>query len=116
MASPARDHRPALVRCRRAQHPRRPSGPRAGRPSSFRRRAVGLFTATESAAFGATCALPVTILMYRALTWERPPVRTSAVVFLLVGTATAFAYLLALDQLPGHLTDAMLAISSNRSR
>jgi len=54
--------------------------------------------------------------MYRALTWERPPVRTSAVVFLLVGTATAFAYLLALDQLPGHLTDAMLAISSNRSR
>ena len=86
------------------------------------RRAVGLFTATESAAFGATCALPVTILMYRALPWEifkiavAASVRTSAVVFLLVGTATAFAYLLALYQLPGHLTDAMLAISSNRSR
>jgi tripartite ATP-independent transporter DctM subunit len=35
------------------------------------------------------------------------------VVFLLVGTATAFAYLLALYRLPEHLTDLMLAISDN---
>ena len=61
----------------------------------------------------------MTILVYRALSWAdfkiavAASVRTSAVVFLLVGTATAFAYLLALYRLPEHLTDAMLAISSN---
>ena len=71
---------------------------------------------------GAIWALPVTILMYRALPWKTfkiavaASVRTSAIVFLLVGTATAFGHLLALYRLPDHLTDAMLAISSNRSR
>lgn len=79
----------------------------------------GIFTVTESAAFGTIWAIAVTVLVYRALTWERfkiavaASVRTSAVVFLLVGTATAFAYLLALYRLPEHLTDAMLAISEN---
>jgi tripartite ATP-independent transporter DctM subunit len=79
----------------------------------------GVFTVTESAAFGTIWALAVTILVYRALSWAdfkvavAASVRTSAVVFLLVGTATAFAYLLALYRLPEHLTDAMLAISSN---
>jgi len=79
----------------------------------------GVFTVTESAAFGTIWALAVTILVYRALTWDlfkvavAASVRTSAVVFLLVGTATAFAYLLALYRLPEHLTDLMLAISDN---
>jgi tripartite ATP-independent transporter DctM subunit len=79
----------------------------------------GIFTVTESAAFGAIWALVVTIAVYRALTWENfkiavaGSVRTSAVVFLLVGTATAFAYLLALYRLPDLLTEGMLAISSN---
>jgi tripartite ATP-independent transporter DctM subunit len=79
----------------------------------------GIFTVTESASFGAIWALVVTILVYRALTWTNfkiavaASVRTSAVVFLLVGTATAFAYLLALYRLPDLLTEGMLAISSN---
>jgi tripartite ATP-independent transporter DctM subunit len=79
----------------------------------------GVFTVTESAAFGAIWALAVTILVYRALSWESfkiavaASVRTSAVVFLLVGTATAFAYLLALYRVPELLTDGMLAISDN---
>ncbi len=79
----------------------------------------GVFTVTESAAFGAIWALAVTIIVYRALSWANfkiavaASVRTSAVVFLLVGTATAFAYLLALYRLPEHLTDGMLAISQN---
>ncbi len=79
----------------------------------------GVFTVTESAAFGTIWALAVTILVYRALSWESfkiavaASVRTSAVVFLLVGTATAFAYLLALYRLPELLTEGMLAISSN---
>ncbi len=79
----------------------------------------GIFTVTESAAFGTIWALLVTIVVYRNLTWENfkiavaAAVRTSAVVFLLVGTATAFAYLLALYRLPDMLTEGMLAISSN---
>ena len=79
----------------------------------------GIFTVTESAAFGTIWALLVTIVVYRNLTWENfkvavaASVRTSAVVFLLVGTATAFAYLLALYRLPDLLTGGMLAISSN---
>ncbi|NKE45057.1 TRAP transporter large permease [Roseomonas frigidaquae] len=79
----------------------------------------GVFTVTESAAFGTLWALLVTVLVYRSLTWAdfkvavAASVRTSAVVFLLVGTATAFAYLLALYRLPDLLTEGMLAISSN---
>lgn len=79
----------------------------------------GIFTVTESAAFGTIWAVLVTVLVYRNLSWAdfkvavAASVRTSAVVFLLVGTATAFAYLLALYRLPDLLTEAMLAISSN---
>lgn len=80
---------------------------------------TGVFTVTESAAFGAIWALLVTLLVYRALKWDnfviavRASVRTTAVVFLLVGTATAFAWLLAMYRLPDLLTEGMLAISSN---
>ena len=80
---------------------------------------TGIFTVTESAAFGAIWALAVTLVVYRALTWEnfvvavRASVRTTAVVFLLVGTATAFAWLLAMYRLPDLLTEGMLAISDN---
>jgi tripartite ATP-independent transporter DctM subunit len=79
----------------------------------------GVFTVTESAAFGAIWALVVTLLVYRSLSWAdfvvavQASVRTTAVVFLLVGAATAFAYLLALHQFPDLLTRAMLAISEN---
>ncbi len=71
----------------------------------------GIFTVTESAAFGTIWALLVTVFVYRALTWEafliavRASVRTTAVVFLLVGTATAFAWLLAMYRLPDLLTE-----------
>ena len=79
----------------------------------------GIFTVTESAAFGTIWAILVTFLVYRSLTWEnfvisvRASVRTTAVVFLLVGTATAFAWLLAMYRLPDLLTEGMLSISDN---
>ena len=79
----------------------------------------GVFTVTESAAFGAIWALLVTIIVYRALSWKdfciavAASVRTTAVVFLLVGTATAFAYLLALYRFADLLTVGMLSISEN---
>lgn len=80
---------------------------------------TGIFTVTESAAFGAIWALLVTLLVYRALSWGdfviavKASVRTTSVVFLLVGTATAFAWLLAMYRLPEILTEGMLAISDN---
>ena len=79
----------------------------------------GIFTVTESAAFGAIWALVVTLLVYRNLSWPdfviavKASVRTTSVVFLLVGTATAFAWLLAMYRLPELLTEGMLAISAN---
>lgn len=79
----------------------------------------GIFTVTESAAFGAIWAVLVTLIVYRNLSWESfsiavaASVRTTAVVFLLVGTATAFAYLLALYGFADMLTRGMLAISDN---
>ncbi|MFC7607624.1 TRAP transporter large permease [Teichococcus aestuarii] len=79
----------------------------------------GVFTVTESAAFGAIWAVLATLIVYRGLTWETfkialaASVRTTAVVLLLVGTATAFAYLLALYGFADMLTRGMLAISDN---
>jgi tripartite ATP-independent transporter DctM subunit len=79
----------------------------------------GVFTVTESAAFGAIWALLVTLIVYRGLSWESfkvsvaASVRTTAIVMLLVGTASAFAYLLALYQFADLLTQAMLSISDN---
>lgn len=78
----------------------------------------GVFTVTESAAMGAGWALLCTVLIYRELTWRRfcvavaQSVRTTSVVLLLVGTASGFAYLLALHRVPERLAAAMLAVSS----
>ncbi|WP_439579230.1 TRAP transporter large permease [Elioraea sp.] len=79
----------------------------------------GVFTVTESAAMGAGWAVFCTALIYRELTWQgfviavAQSVRTTSVVLLLVGTASGFAYLLALHRVPEQLATAMLAISDN---
>jgi len=79
----------------------------------------GVMTVTESGAFGAIWALVVTIFVYRELTWKafvaavRTSVRTTAMVMMLVATASAFSYLLALHQVPVMLAHAATAISSN---
>ncbi|HMA15532.1 MAG TPA: TRAP transporter large permease [Kiloniellaceae bacterium] len=79
----------------------------------------GIFTVTESGAIGVIYAIVITALAYRSLSlsdfWEavRQSVRTTAMVMILVGSATAFAYLLALYQVPAQLTALLLAISDN---
>jgi len=79
----------------------------------------GIFTVTESAAMGAGWAVLCTALIYRELSWQgfvvaiAQSVRTTAVVLLLVGTASGFAYLLALHRVPEELAAAMLAISGD---
>jgi len=80
----------------------------------------GVFTVTESGAIGCLYALTITVLAYRSLNWDAftlavaRAVRTTALVMILVGCATAFAYLLALYQVPERLTGLLFAISENR--
>ena len=80
----------------------------------------GVFTVTESGAFGAIYALLLTVFYYRSLSWQSfvlsvtGAVRTTAMVMILIAFASSFAYLLALYQVPTRLSDLLVAISDNR--
>lgn len=77
----------------------------------------GILTVTESGAFGAIYAILVTGLVYRELTWSSfkaavvQAVKTTSLVMILVGCASAFSYLLALYNVPEMLTTGLMAIS-----
>jgi len=79
----------------------------------------GVFTVTESGAIGVIYAFLITTLAYRSLSFKdfcaavAQSVRTTAMVMILVGSATAFAYLLALYRVPEQLTSLLLAISED---
>ncbi len=79
----------------------------------------GVMTVTESGAFGAIWAFFVTLLVYRELTWPAfkravlTAVRTTALVMMLVATASAFSYLLALYRVPQLLADVVTGVSDN---
>lgn len=79
----------------------------------------GVFTVTESGAFGAIYALALTAIVYRSLSFNDfkaavvQSVRTTAMVMILIGCAGAFGYLLALYQVPTLLGDALTALSDN---
>ena len=79
----------------------------------------GVFTVTESGAFGAIYAALVTLIVYRALTWERfklavaRAVRTTSMVMILVACAAAFAYMLTFYQVPSRMITFMTGISEN---
>ncbi len=80
----------------------------------------GIFTVTESGAFGAIYALLLTFFVYRTLDWEGfktsvvSAVRTTAMVMVLIGFASSFAYLLALYQVPDKLSEFILGISEEK--
>lgn len=79
----------------------------------------GVFTVTESGAFGTLYAFVVTIIVYRALTWENfktavvSSVRTTSMVMILVACAGAFAYMLTYYQVPSTMIDFMTGVSEN---
>lgn len=79
----------------------------------------GVMTVTESGAFGAIYAIAVTALVYRELTWENfkkavlKSVVTTSLVMILVGCASAFAYLLTLYRVPELLAGALTFVSDN---
>ncbi len=79
----------------------------------------GVFTVTESGAFGAIYALLLTAFYYRTLSWDAfvrsvtGAVRTTAMVMILIAFASSFAYLLALYQVPAKLSGLLVSISDN---
>ena len=79
----------------------------------------GVFTVTESAAIGVIYALAVTVLFYRSLSladfWDAvtQAIRTTAMVMILVGTAQAFSYFIALYRIPAAILAGMQGVSEN---
>jgi len=79
----------------------------------------GIFTATESSCVAVLYALVITYFVYRELDWKAflaataGAVRTTAMVLLIIGTASAFSWLMAYHQVPAALIDWMKAISDN---
>jgi len=79
----------------------------------------GVFTVTESGAFGAIYAVLLTTFYYRSLTLRSfflavtGAVRTTAMVMILIAFASSFAYLLALYQVPAKLSTLLVSISDN---
>ena len=79
----------------------------------------GIFTVTESGAFGAIYAAVVTLIVYRGLNWENfkeavtRAVRTTSMVMILVACAAAFAYMLTFYQVPSRMISFMTGISEN---
>ena len=79
----------------------------------------GVFTVTESGAFGTIYAFLVAVFVYRALTWENfklavvNSVKTTSMVMILVACAAAFAYMLTFYQVPSRMISFMMDVSDN---
>lgn len=79
----------------------------------------GVFTVTESGAFGALYAFVVTLLVYRSITWEKfrtaviSSVRTTSMVMILIACAGAFAYMLTFYRVPTKTVELLTGITEN---
>ncbi len=79
----------------------------------------GVFTVTESGAFGALYAFMVTLLVYRTITWEKfktavvQSVRTTSMVMILIACAAAFAYMLTFYRVPSKTVELLTGLTEN---
>ena len=79
----------------------------------------GVFTVTESGAFGAMYAFVVTLLVYRSITWKNfqtavvSSVRTTSMVMILIACAGAFAYMLTFYRVPTKTVELLTGITDN---
>ena len=79
----------------------------------------GIFTVTESGAFGAIYAFVVTLVVYRSITWENfriavlQAVRTTAMVMILIACAGAFAYMLTFFRVPTQTVEFLTGLTDN---
>ena len=80
----------------------------------------GIFTPTESAAVAVVWAFVITMFVYRDLKWRELPrllhsvIRTVAMVMIVIGFASGFAYLMTLMQVPAKATEFLLSLSDNK--
>jgi tripartite ATP-independent transporter DctM subunit len=81
---------------------------------------AGIFTATESAAVATAYAFIITFFVYRKIPLsEMGPIlsrsmKTLGIVMVLIGTSTAFGWLLAYLKVPALIAKGIFSISSNR--
>ncbi|MFK7944728.1 MAG: TRAP transporter large permease [Paracoccaceae bacterium] len=79
----------------------------------------GVFTVTESGAFGALYAFVVTLVVYRSITWANfktavtQSVRTTSMVMILIACAGAFAYMLTFYRVPKQTVEFMTGLTDN---
>ena len=79
----------------------------------------GIFTVTESGAFGAIYAFVVTLLVYRSMSVEKfrtavaQSVRTTAMVMILIACAGAFAYMLTFYRVPDKTVALLTGLTDN---
>ncbi len=79
----------------------------------------GVFTVTESGAFGALYAFVVTFVVYRSITWEKfkiavvQSVRTTSMVMILIACAGAFAYMLTFYRVPKQTVEFLTGVTEN---
>ncbi len=79
----------------------------------------GIFTVTESGAFGAIYAFVVTLIVYRSLTIHNfrlavaQSVRTTSMVMILIACAGAFAYMLTFYRVPDKTIELLTSITDN---
>lgn len=80
---------------------------------------AGFFTATEASAVAVLYAL-ILAFVYRELTWKDLPdvilrsVKTTAFVLLLVATCIGLSWIMAYENIPQNVSEALLALSDNK--
>ncbi|GGB35855.1 TRAP transporter large permease [Tistrella bauzanensis] len=79
----------------------------------------GIFTPTEASAVGVAYALVIGLFVYRELKFRDLPaillqsMRTTTIVCSIIAVASAFGWLVAIEQLPTTIAEAILSVSSN---
>lgn len=80
---------------------------------------TGIVTPTEAGALAAFYALLVSIIFYRAFTWDDfknvliNTVKTTGTLSLLVGCAYAFSYIVTIEKIPNLVASLLLGMTSN---
>ena len=81
---------------------------------------MGVCTPTEGGVLAAVYAIVIGKFVYKELKWTDFPnilaeaTANTAVISFLIGTASLFGWLLASEQIPRHISEAILSISSNK--
>lgn len=79
----------------------------------------GIFTPTEAATVGAFYSAAVGLFLYRDLSFRELPailiksMRTTAVIMFIIAMAYGFAWVMASEQIPGRLTESLMALTTN---